>query len=284
VSEEAGQAPSRMREPGPAEMSGDPGLRARIRAGERLSGCFAFMPCAQTVEVLALAGFDFVIIDLEHAPKSWDAVEQMIRAAQLHRLPALVRVPEISGHWILGSLELGAAGIVLPMLETVDQLRLAVDALRYPPLGRRGTCTQTRAARHGQVRSAFGRHAQQQNDELVLMALIETGAGLAAARQFMAPDFGLDLISVGRSDLASSLGHPGQAGHPDVVEATHRLLREAADHPARTCRSAMVIYDPSEAQIWLPDGCTVFIAPSESGLLMQAGARWAGAARGDQPL
>jgi 4-hydroxy-2-oxoheptanedioate aldolase len=100
----------------------------------------------------------------------------------------------------------------------------------------------------------------------------------------MAADGGLDLISVGRSDLASSLGHPGQAGHPEVVEATHRLLREVAEHPARTCRSAMVIYDPSEAQTWLPDGCTVFIAPSESGLLMQASAHWAGAARGDQPL
>lgn len=260
------------------------GLRARIHAGERLSGCFAFMPCAQAVEVLALAGFDFVIIDLEHAPKSWDAVEQMIRAAQLHRLPALVRIPEISGHWILGALELGAAGIVLPMLETLDQLQLAVDALRYPPLGRRGTCTQTRAALHGQMRATFAEHAQRQNDELVLVALIETQAGLEAAQNLMAQDNGLDLISVGRSDLAASLGHPGQASHPDVMAATHQLLRSASRRSGGACRSAMVIYEAAEAPTWLPDGCTVFIAPSESGLLMQAGAHWAEAARGDQGL
>ena len=76
-------------------------LKARIRAAERLVGCFVFMQAPSIVEILALAGFDFVVIDLEHAPKDWESVENLIRAADVHGLPALVRVPEIAPHWIL---------------------------------------------------------------------------------------------------------------------------------------------------------------------------------------
>jgi 2-keto-3-deoxy-L-rhamnonate aldolase RhmA len=89
----------------------------------------------------------------------------------------------------------------------------------------------------------------------------------------------LDLISVGRSDLASSIGHPGQAGHPEVMRATHAVLQQVSQHPASSCRSAMVVYTPADAATWRPDGCRVFIAPSESGLLLDAGAAWAHGAR-----
>lgn len=254
-------------------------LKQRIRSGESLSGCFAFLPSPAAVEILALAGFDFVIIDLEHAPKNWEVVEQMIRAAQLHKLPALVRVPEISLPWMLGALEMGAEGLVLPMLNGVAQVREALDAMLYPPQGRRGTCTQTRAAAYGAMRGGFARHAATQNERLVLMGLVETREGLGAMADLLALDPGLDLVSVGRSDLASSIGHPGQADHPEVMRATHAVLQQVNQHPVSSCRSAMVVYTPADAATWRPDGCRVFIAPSESGLLLDAGAAWVHGAR-----
>jgi len=254
-------------------------LKSRIREGSRLVGCFVFTSSPSIVEILALAGFDFVVIDLEHAPKDWDSVENLIRAADVHGLPALVRVPEIAPHWILHALECGAAGIVLPFVEHAQDVQRAVQAMYYAPMGARGTCTQTRAAGFGSRRGDFLRHAARQNDELVLMGLVESPQGVANAASILAVQPGLDAISVGRSELASAMGRPGQAADEAVMQATRNVLqaaRVAGPHPRR---AAMVIYSAAEVGTWDEQGCSIYLAPSESMLLHEAAARWSSQVR-----
>ena len=254
-------------------------LKARIRARERLVGCFVFMQAPSIVEILALAGFDFVVIDLEHAPKDWESVENLIRAADVHGLPALVRVPEIAPHWILHALECGAAGIVLPFVQHPEEVERAVKAMFYAPKGERGTCTQTRAAGFGARRGEFMGHAAKQNDELVLIGLVESPQGVAHAQAILAVEPGLDAISVGRSDLASAMGRPGQAADAEVMAATRAVLQTARNHPQGPKPSAMVIYGATEVGAWADEGCSIYIAPSESMLLLDAAARWSSEVR-----
>lgn len=129
---------------------------------------------------------------------------------------------------------------MLPFVQHAEEVQRAARAMFYAPLGERGTCTQTRAAGFGARRADFMRHAALQNDELVLIGLVESPQGVQSAVSLLAVEPGLDAISVGRSDLAS----------------------------------AMVIYGAAEVGRWANEGCSIFIAPSESTLLHEAAQRW----------
>src|SRR4051794_12135918 len=176
-------------------------LKRRLAAGETVFGSFAFLPSPDVVEIMGFAGFDYVIIDLEHSPKNWDQVTNMVRAAELHGMAPIVRVREIGEKNILEVLELGAEGIVLPFVQTADDVVRAARALNYPPRGQRGTCTLTRAAQYGGLRADFIAHTQRQNADLVLVAQIEDGLGVQNIDAILACDPGIDALIIGRSDL-----------------------------------------------------------------------------------
>ena len=239
----------------------------RVRSGERLLGSFSMLPSPGVVEILGLAGLDFAIIDQEHCPKSWEAVENMVRAAQLRGMAALIRVARIEEKEILQSLEVGAAGIMVPFVETADDVRSAMSALRYAPDGRRGTCTQTRAAGYGGNRTRFVELARQCNEELLLIGLIETRKGLDNIEEILGVKNGLDVVFIGRSDLATDLGRPGQSGDPLVEAATGKILAAAR---AAKVQAGIAQYTAAECESWAARGCSFFAFPSESGLLFDA--------------
>jgi 4-hydroxy-2-oxoheptanedioate aldolase len=238
----------------------------RVRAGERVHGCYAFLPSPAAVEILGRAGLDFVIIDQEHSRKDWQVVEDMVRAADACGIAALVRVSWNEDKEILHALETGAAGIVLPFVESADDVRRAAAAVRYAPEGTRGTCTQTRAAGFGARRRGFAEFARRTNGELLLVGQIESRKGLDAIGEIVAADPGLDVVLVGRSDLASDLGKPGQVEDDEVQAASRRIVE--------TCRSAATAtgiahYEAAECRKWLAHGCTFFALASETGFLMR---------------
>ena len=243
-------------------------IRARVRAGERLFGSFVFLPSPGAVEILGRAGLDFVIIDQEHSPKSWETVENMVRAADVCGMAALVRIGQNSDQEILHALEVGASGIVVPFVESADAVCRAASAMRYAPEGRRGTCTQTRAAGFGAYRRDFIELARRTNRELLLVGLVESVRGIDSIDEMIAVDDGLDVVIVGRSDLASDLGVPGQTDHPQVADATDRLLSRLKD--SRGAQAGMAIYSAAEAARWTAKGCTFFAFSSESGMLFEA--------------
>lgn len=249
----------------------DPTLsfRQKVRQGQRLLGSFAFLSSPTVVEILGRAGLDFVIIDQEHTRKCWDVVENMVRASELCGMAALVRVARNEEKEILLALEVGAAGIMVPFVETAEDVRRAASALRYAPEGTRGTCTQTRAAGFGEHRSRFVEFARQRNEELLLIGLIENRRGLDNIAEIAVVDDGLDVVFIGRSDLASDLGRAGQSGDP-LVEAATEKIRAAT--LAAGAQVGLAQYSAAECELWGSRGCTFFAFPSESGLLFDAAA------------
>lgn len=258
-----------------------PSFAQKVRSGQRLLGSFAFLPSPGLVEILGQAGLDFVIIDQEHSPKSWETVENMVRAAEVRGMAALIRVARIEEKEILHALEVGAAGIMVPFVETADEVRRASAAIRYAPDGTRGTCTQTRAAHYSAERSRFIEFSRQRNSELLLVGLIESRKGLDNIAEIAAVEQGLDVVFLGRSDLASDMGKPGQSGDPEVEAASRHIVDTAL---AAGKQVGLAQYTPAECELWASRGCTFFAFPSESGVMFEAvsslrkdvDARWRG--------
>jgi 2-keto-3-deoxy-L-rhamnonate aldolase RhmA len=242
-----------------------PTFSQRVRAGQPVLGCFAFLPSPGLVEVMGGAGLDFVIIDQEHCRKSWQTVEEMVRAAQLSGMAALVRVARIEDAEILHALETGAHGLVLPFVESAADVSQAASAMRYPPEGRRGTCTQTRAAGYGARRQDYMAWSRQCNRELLLIGQIESLAGLANIEEIVAVESGLDVVFLGRSDLAMQMGKPGQTSDPEVELACSTVI-ETARRAKRHC--GLAHYQAEECRHWARQGCSFFALASEVGFLM----------------
>ena len=209
-------------------------LKARIRDREKLFGLFVMIPSPAVVEMCAHAGFDYVILDLEHGAATMESIEHGVRAADAAGIPVVVRVGSRAAIDILHVLDTGASGILVPHVMTAGDAAAITGAAHYPPRGTRGMATTTRAGRHGFV--TVGDHLKRAREQTVVLAQIEDAAAIAQVPAIAAtPD--LDGLFIGPSDLAASLGRPGETGHPDVVRAIDGIVRDtlAASGPALCC-------------------------------------------------
>ena len=178
-------------------------LRARLIGGERLLGVLVRMPSEDLVEMAAVAGFDFVVIDCEHGPADILALRHHLVIAESHRVPVIVRVGQGDEGMILRVLDQGAAGILAPHLDTPEEAADLVASCHYPPVGRRGFATYSRAGRFGQVTAAA--HRDRNLSDTLVLGMIESPAGVAAA-EGIARVPGLDGIMIGPADLAAASG------------------------------------------------------------------------------
>jgi 2-keto-3-deoxy-L-rhamnonate aldolase RhmA len=140
---------------------------------------------------------------MEHTGFDLRTVEEMIRASDLAGVTSMVRVPDNDAKLILRILDMGAEGIIVPHIEGLEGAKRAVDAVRYPPLGDRGGAGGTRAARFGAV--PWNEHVRQSNDEIVLSVMTEDDKGINDVEAIAALE-GVDLISIGPTDLSQTLG------------------------------------------------------------------------------
>lgn len=155
------------------------------------------------IEIIAMAGFDGAFIDMEHTGFDLQLVGEMIRVADLSGVTPIVRVPENNPKTILRVLDMGAQGIQVPHVEGLEGAKRAVAAVRYPPLGERGAAGSTRAAGYGSV--AWQEHVQTSNNEILLTVMTEDLKGINDIEAIAALD-GIDLISLGPTDLSAALG------------------------------------------------------------------------------
>ncbi|TQS43046.1 HpcH/HpaI aldolase family protein [Cryptosporangium phraense] len=162
-------------------------------------GTWVKIPAMEVVELAALAGFDFVVIDLEHSPISVETASRLIGTGRHTGVAPIVRVPQVDG-LVARLLDAGAAGIMVPHVDTVAQARAAVDAVRFPPLGARGVGSTSRAGAWG----AMSRDDYLRQD-VVLIAQIESAEGVRNAEKIAATE-GVDALLVGAADLAVSEG------------------------------------------------------------------------------
>ena len=175
-------------------------------------GTWIKLPAVESVELMALAGFDFVVIDLEHSALSIETAFHHIGVALLSGVSPIVRIPAVDGGIIQRLLDAGAEGIMVPHVDTAEQARAAARAMRFPPLGTRGVGSTSRAGAWGAVsREDYLRYGQE---EVVLIAQIESAEAARNASAIAAVP-GVDALLIGAADLSTSEGKT--ESHPDVV-------------------------------------------------------------------
>ena len=194
-------------------------FKRRLRAGETLIGCWCSLANPITTEVLGLAGFDWLLLDGEHAPND---VTTFI--PQLMALKDSASAPVVRPSWndaveIKRLLDAGFYNILVPFVQTAEDARRAVAATRYPPAGIRGVSVAQRNNRFGTVADYF----RDIDAQITVLVQIESLAGLEAAAEIAAVD-GVDGVFVGPSDLAAALGHLGKPGEASVQAAIAQVL------------------------------------------------------------
>lgn len=238
-------------------------LKRALGARAPTFGLINSVPAPLLVEMLGYAGYDFVIIDLEHACMNPETVEHAVRAAECTGVTALIRVPGPDPQIILRVLDAGAQGVVIPHVRSAEEARLAVSASRYHPLGNRGIS--------GGRTTGFGTlglkdYFVQANEEIVVAVMIEDRAGVEAIDAIVEVP-GIDLIIEGAVDLSQSFGVPGEPLHPDV--------QAVLEHVAERSRAAGVPFcavPRADGQIenWRQHGVNAFLLGDDRGIAFRA--------------
>lgn len=190
-------------------------VKQMLKEGKRTAGAWAQLASPLTAEILAQAGFDWVIIDMEHAPGDILMLVQQLQAMQGSDTVALVRAPWNDFVTIKRILDTGVHGLLIPYVNTRHEAEAAVSACRYPARGIRGVAGSPRAQGYGQNVMSYLRSA---DDEILIITAVETPAAIENLDEILQVD-GLDGIFIGPMDLATSMGHLGDPKHPDVQRA-----------------------------------------------------------------
>jgi 2-dehydro-3-deoxyglucarate aldolase len=212
-------------------------FRQALRARQRLIGCWCSLANPVTTEVLGLAGFDWLLLDAEHAPNDVTTLIPQLLALKDSASAPVVRPPWNDTVVIKRLLDAGFYNFLIPFVESAEEARRAVAATRYPPAGVRGVSVSQRQNRYGTVPDFM----KTVNDNIAVMVQIESAPGLAAVSDIAAVE-GVDGIFVGPSDLAAAMGHLGNAAHPNVQQAIRRIFDSA-----RAAGKASGILAPVEA-------------------------------------
>ena len=187
-------------------------LKLRLAAGETVYGSWVGMADPYAAEMAATCGFDWLLIDGEHAPNDLRSTMAQLAVVEPSASLPVVRLRDDDPARIKQALDAGAQSLLIPMIETAEQAERALRATRYPPEGIRGVGSSlARASRF----SAIPDYLTTANDQVCLILQVESRAGLAALDDILAID-GIDCVFIGPADLAADMGHLGNAGHPEV--------------------------------------------------------------------
>jgi len=193
-------------------------IKDLVRTGKPSFGIFATIPGVQVVQILASAGFDWVLIDQEHAPNDMASVHTMIVATSGTPMVPFVRIPWTHPWQAKTVMDLGALGVCFPMTCNAEQARQAVRCVRYPPDGDRFWGPFYAPMRWGRSMADYVEHAR---DDVLCIGTIEHPAAVDNIDEIAATP-GLDIAFIGPGDLAMNLGIPGQYDHPKFKEAVTR--------------------------------------------------------------
>ena len=201
-------------------------LKQRLKSGEVVFGPWCVIPSGAVMNIISSAGFDFVIIDLEHGPTSFQTAEEMCRAAKSEQVSPLIRLGQINEENILKSLDLGAEGVIVAHVETPADAKDVVSFSKYHPIGKRGFSPYTRAGRY--AGADIIQHAQTQNEATLVGAILEGREGIDNIDTILDTEF-LDLIYIGAYDLSQALGRPGDVGHPEIKKHMEKCVKKIRD-------------------------------------------------------
>jgi 4-hydroxy-2-oxoheptanedioate aldolase len=234
-------------------------FKRALRAGKRQIGLWSTLSSSYTVETVAGAGFDWLLLDTEHSPSDLENLLTQLQAAAPYASHPIVRVPWNDMVTVKRVLDIGAQSLLIPYVQDADEARNAVAHTRYPPAGVRGVAGTTRATRFGRVKD----YAKRAHEEICVLVQVETQSALKNIEAICAID-GVDGVFIGPADLHASMGYAGETANAAVkplIDDAIRRIRKAGKAPG--------ILTPNEADArhWLECGALFVAVGSDAGIL-----------------
>jgi 2-dehydro-3-deoxyglucarate aldolase/4-hydroxy-2-oxoheptanedioate aldolase len=245
-------------------MSAD--FRRRLLGGERLIGTLLSLPSPELAEIAADAGFDWLFLDMEHGALDAGDVLRMVQAVR-EPCACLVRIPENREMWVKKALDTGAAGLIVPHINSADEAARTVHWAKYPPEGGRSVGF-SRANRYG---ARFQENVERANAETVVVAQVEHIDGVRAIDAILGVP-GVDAVFIGPYDLSASLGKPGRIEDADVREAIRTVASACAGRKVPVGIFAAALPAAVKA---VEEGYTLVCAGIDIGLYARAAAETA---------
>lgn len=239
-------------------------VKRKLAAGKSVVGIWVGTSDPRLIELCGIAGFDYVVIDAEHSPISERTCEELVRAAEVHGLTSIVRVPDNREKVILRYLDVGALGIIVPQIKSREDAERAVRAARYAPMGQRGM-SAGRLSGYGASMNIQD-YVERINQETVVILQIEHKQAVDQLAEILAVE-GVDAFEIGRADLSQSLGLPGNGTRPEVAAYVQRAV-EGILGAGRVLGDTTD--DPEEARALLARGYRM-VACHLTGVLLKAG-------------
>jgi 4-hydroxy-2-oxoheptanedioate aldolase len=234
-------------------------FKRALKAGKPQIGLWSTLSSSYTVEVVAGAGFDWLLLDSEHSPVDIENLLTQLQAAAPYASHPIVRIPWNDMVNTKRVLDIGAQSLLIPYVQTAEEARSAVASTRYPPAGVRGVAGTTRATRFGRVKE----YAKRAHEEICVLVQVETQSALGNIEAICAVD-GVDGVFIGPADLHASMGHAGETANakvkPLIDDAIRRILKAG---------KAPGILTPNEADArhWLQCGALFVAVGSDAGIL-----------------
>jgi 4-hydroxy-2-oxoheptanedioate aldolase len=234
-------------------------FKRALRAGKRQIGLWSTLSSSYTVETVAGAGFDWLLLDTEHSPSDLENLLTQLQAAAPYASHPIVRIPWNDMVTVKRVLDIGAQSLLIPYVQDADEARNAVAHTRYPPAGVRGVAGTTRATRFGRVKD----YAKRAHEEICVLVQVETQSALKNIEAICAIE-GVDGVFIGPADLHASMGYAGETANAAVkplIDDAIRRIRKAGKAPG--------ILTPNEADArhWLECGALFVAVGSDAGIL-----------------
>src|SRR5690348_9012889 len=204
-------------------------FKEALKAGRAQIGLWSSLSSSYTVEVIAGAGFDWMLLDMEHSPNDLESLIGQLQAAAPYPTHPVVRVPWNDMVTIKRFLDIGAQSLLVPYVQDAEEARSAVAYTRYPPAGVRGVAGGTRATRFARVKD----YAKRAHEEICVLVQVETQTALDNLEKIAAVE-GVDGVFIGPADLHASLGYTGETNNPKVmpvIDDAIRRIRKAGKAP-----------------------------------------------------
>jgi 2-keto-3-deoxy-L-rhamnonate aldolase RhmA len=241
-------------------------IKHALRTGQSVIGTMiAEFRQPAVVQLLANAGFDFVIIDNEHGAFNIETIADLARTAIYVGVTPFVRIPDLTYPYIAQSLDAGAQGIMAPRISTAQQVREVVQIMKYPPVGQRGS-----ALSRGYTQFKGGAVVETMatvNEETMLIIQVETRGAIENVEEIVSTP-GVDVMLIGPNDLSIALDVPGQQDHPTMQAAIQKMITTCQQHGVYP---AIHMNDLGLAVRWAKQGMRLVSSNAEIGLLVKAG-------------
>lgn len=234
-------------------------FKRAIQASQKQIGFWNSMASPTATEILAGSGFDWLLIDAEHAPNDVPGILAQLQAMMENATHPIVRIPENDPIVIKRCLDIGVQSFLIPMMETVEDAAAAVAATRFPPDGIRGFAGASRASRFGRVTN----YHRRAHEEICILVQIETRKGLDNLEAIAAVP-GIDGLFIGPGDLSSDLGYLGDQGNPEIVELIEKTIGRIV---AAGSRAGILTADETLARRYMAAGCVYTAVGIDTGLL-----------------